>query len=150
MILEGLVKGSVHVEELEEEERPLPMPPPDPPPPPEEPKKKGFWNKVLDVVQIGLDVVGAIPGVGIAANVVNAGISMARGDKLGAGLSLVACIPFAGPLVKGAKMAKAIGKAVPGLAKGAGKVMNTVQKARNIAQTVFQEVLSVVKPLKGK
>lgn len=53
-------------------------------------------NKILDGVQVGLDVVGLIPGVGEVADLANAGISALRGDWVGAGLSLASAIPFAG------------------------------------------------------
>lgn len=52
--------------------------------------------QVLDAIQIGLDVIGLLPVVGEAADIINAGISFARGDYIGAGLSLAAAIPFAG------------------------------------------------------
>jgi len=64
--------------------------------------------KVLDGIQIGLDVVGLIPGVGEFADLANAGISAARGDWLGASLSLASAIPFAGWFATGAKAAKRV------------------------------------------
>lgn len=68
-----------------------------------EAKSGGGW---LDALQIGLDVVGLIPGVGEIADLANAGISAARGDYVGAGLSLAAAIPFAGWGATGAKAVK--------------------------------------------
>lgn len=72
---------------------------------------------VLDGLQLGLDVVGLIPVVGEAADIISAGISLARGDYVGAGLSLLSAIPFvgyagtAGKATRyGAKMAEASGK----------------------------------------
>ncbi len=53
-------------------------------------------SKVLDGTQLVLDGVGLIPGFGEVADLANAGISAARGDWVGAGLSLAAAIPFAG------------------------------------------------------
>ncbi len=53
----------------------------------------GGW---LDGFQLGLDVVGLIPVVGNAADLLNAGISLARGDYVGAGASLAAAAPGAG------------------------------------------------------
>jgi len=64
--------------------------------------------KVLDGIQIGLDVVGLIPGVGEFADLANVGISAARGDWLGASLSLASAIPFAGWFATGAKAAKRV------------------------------------------
>ena len=69
-------------------------------------KKKGFWEKALDVVQIGLDVVGLIPGVGEIADGINGCISLARGDYVGAALSFAAMIPFAGWAATGGKFVK--------------------------------------------
>lgn len=63
-------------------------------------------TKVLDGLQVGLDVAGLIPGFGEIADLANAGISAARGDFVGAGLSLAAAIPFAGWLATGAKGVK--------------------------------------------
>ena len=72
---------------------------------------------VLDGLQLGLDVVGLIPVVGEAADIISAGISLARGDYVGAGLSLLSAIPFvgyagtAGKATRyGAKIAEASGK----------------------------------------
>jgi len=50
----------------------------------------------LDDLQLGLDIVGFIPGVGDVLDLVNAGISLGRGDYLGAGLSAAAAIPIIG------------------------------------------------------
>jgi hypothetical protein len=88
---------------------PSPTPSPSPgasptPPPPGEKKDSG--NGFLDGLQTALDVVGFIPGIGEAADLVNAGISAARGNYLEAGLSLVSLIPGVGDAVgKGAKYA---------------------------------------------
>jgi hypothetical protein len=50
----------------------------------------------LDNVQTGLDVAGMIPVAGEALDLVNAGISAARGDAAGAALSLAAMAPIGG------------------------------------------------------
>jgi RHS repeat-associated protein len=50
----------------------------------------------LDNVQTGLDVAGMIPVAGEALDLVNAGISAARGDTVGAALSLAAMAPIGG------------------------------------------------------
>lgn len=57
----------------------------------------------LDGIQIGLDVVGLVPGFGEIADGVNGVISLARGDEAGAALSFGAMIPFAGWGATGAK-----------------------------------------------
>lgn len=89
---------------------------------------------MLDVAQVGLDVEGMVPRLGIAANVVNVGISVGRGDKAGVALSIAACIPIGGALIKGAKLGKGIGKAVgktftKNSAKTVGSLMNMAKKA---------------------
>ncbi|MBN1959548.1 MAG: VCBS repeat-containing protein [Deltaproteobacteria bacterium] len=55
-----------------------------------------WLDTAIDVLQIGLDIVGLIPGFGEVADLVNGLISLARGDYVGAGLSFAAMIPFAG------------------------------------------------------
>lgn len=83
----------------------------------ETPEEGITGEHVLDGLQLGLDVVGLIPVVGEAADIISAGISLARGDYVGAGLSLLSAIPFvgyagtAGKATRyGAKMAEASGK----------------------------------------
>lgn len=61
---------------------------------------------VLDGIQLGLDVVGLIPVFGEVADIANAGVSAARGDYVGAGLSLASAIPFVGWLGAAAKVTK--------------------------------------------
>ena len=85
-------------------------------------------EQVLDGIQLGLDVVGLIPVIGEAADIISAGISLARGDYVGAGLSLLSAIPFvgyagsAGKAARyGAKMAEASGKAAKEAADKAAK-----------------------------
>jgi hypothetical protein len=53
-------------------------------------------EQILDGIQLGLDVVGLIPVFGEIADLANAGVSAARGDYVGAGLSLLSAIPFVG------------------------------------------------------
>jgi len=75
---------------------PVPASQANPPVKPETAAEGSVGTKVLDGLQIGLDVVGLIPGVGEIADLANAGISAARGDFVGAGLSLASAVPFAG------------------------------------------------------
>ena len=106
----------------------------------QEEKNKKAKERMLDIGQMALGIVGLIPGpIGIAANVINAGISFARGDKAGGILSLICCIPLAGPLLKtlkigedaakGGKLAAAAAK----LAVNAGKLLKTSKAARAAA-----------------
>ncbi|HCI1801438.1 hypothetical protein [Pseudomonas aeruginosa] len=62
----------------------------------ETPAEDDTGDKILDGLQLGLDVVGLIPVVGEIADLANAGISLARGDVAGAVLSLASAIPFVG------------------------------------------------------
>ena len=72
-------------------------------------------DKFLDGVQIGLDVVGLIPGAELA-DLLNAGIYYLRGDKTNASLSASSAIPFLGNI---ATVAKYGSKITDGI-KGAG------------------------------
>ncbi|MBU1223621.1 MAG: type IV secretion protein Rhs [Gammaproteobacteria bacterium] len=53
-------------------------------------------SSTLDKVQFGLDLLGLTEPFGVAADLVNAGISYGRGDALGGSLSLGAAIPVIG------------------------------------------------------
>lgn len=68
--------------------------------------RKGLTQQsVLDGVQMALDVAGMAPGVGAIPDLLNAAISVLRGDWFGAGLSIVAAVPLVGDAVGGAKIA---------------------------------------------
>jgi RHS repeat-associated protein len=54
------------------------------------------WGNALDPLQVGLDVVGLVPGFGEPADGLNGGISLLRGDRVGAALSFGSMVPFAG------------------------------------------------------
>ncbi|UJF32207.1 hypothetical protein [Paenibacillus hexagrammi] len=119
-----------------------------------EKKKGGFWGKLLDGVQIALDVVGLIPGLGEVADLANAGISLARGDYVGAALSLAACIPFAGWAATGAKFARRgmemyqAGRAVVKAAtKAADAVRSVVKAGEAILGKVFTSARKAVEKL---
>ena len=62
-------------------------------------------QSILDGVQMALDVAGMAPGVGAIPDLLNAAISVMRGDWVGAGLSVVAAVPGVGDVVGGAKIA---------------------------------------------
>ncbi|MGK5507072.1 hypothetical protein ACSNN5_03025 [Brevibacillus formosus] len=97
----GLTKAPVVVEDLPQEEEEE-----------EQEEEESGWGGFLDGLQLGLDLVGLIPGLGEIADLANAGISLARGDYAGAALSLAACIPFAGWGATGAKLGMKAQKAV--------------------------------------
>ncbi|ANY67516.1 hypothetical protein BBD42_14315 [Paenibacillus sp. BIHB 4019] len=158
LLLVGTYFAPVVVEDLDEEEV-LPVPLPEPPPPePEEPKKKGGWlGTLLDVVQVGLDIAGCVPGLGVVANVANAAISVGRGDYLGAAMSMASCIvPGAGPALKGARMAKNAAKAGKAMmkaanaAKATGKTLSAAQKAFKSTSAFTKQMVSGIKAVDGK
>lgn len=72
----------------------------------ETPAEDDTGDKILDGLQLGLDVAGLIPVVGEIADLANAGISLARGDYAGAALSVVSAIPFAGWLGTAGKVGR--------------------------------------------
>ena len=86
----------------------------------------GTGGKILDGLQLGLDVLGLIPVFGEAADLVNAGVSAARGDYVGAALSLASAVPLAGYAATGVKGARKLADAVDTTADV------TRQTARNV------------------
>jgi hypothetical protein len=60
---------------------------------PENPNDDSAW---WDVLQLVLDIVGMVPGVGEYVDAASAGISMYRGDAEGAALSTAAMVPLGG------------------------------------------------------
>jgi uncharacterized protein RhaS with RHS repeats len=73
----------------------------------------------VDWVQGTLDVIGLIPGFGEPADLINAAISLARGDCIGAGLSLAGAIPIAGWGATAAKFGRKALKYSDEVAEGA-------------------------------
>jgi hypothetical protein len=63
-------------------------------------------NGLLDALQLGLDLLGLIPGAGEPFDLINAGVSAARGDYVGAGLSMAAMVPVIGMAATGGKAAR--------------------------------------------
>lgn len=62
-------------------------------------------ESVLDGVQLALDAAGMVPVLGAVPDLINASISVLRGDWVGAGLSIVAAVPGVGDVAGGAKIA---------------------------------------------
>jgi hypothetical protein len=93
----------------------------------ETPAESVSGDKILDSLQLGLDVVGLIPVAGEIADVANAGISLARGDYAGAALSMLSAVPFVGYLGTAGKVgvygAKAVAEGSTKIAKDGGKVL---------------------------
>lgn len=85
---------------------------------------------LLDGIQTALDLAGFAPGVGAIPDLLNAAIYAVRGDKLNAGLSLLAAVPGIGDAAAAAKIA---GKGVK--AVKTAKVVKTVNKTNKIVHT---------------
>lgn len=85
---------------------------------------------LLDGLQTALDVAGFAPGVGAIADLTNAAIYAIRGDKINAGLSLLAAVPGIGDAAAAAKLA---GKGVK-VAK-ATKLTKTTKVAKTVDST---------------
>ena len=56
-------------------------------------------NPVLDGLQLALDFVGLVPGIGDVVDIINAGISFLRGNYLEGFLSLIGAIPVVGSVI---------------------------------------------------
>lgn len=94
------------------------------------------WRDMfLDVAQLALDIVGAlpIPGVSTAANLINAGVSLARGDYVGAAMSAGTALVS---LIPGANSAVAAGKAAATAAVKGSKVMKAVSEVAKIVRAL--------------
>ena len=88
-----------------------------------------WWSMGLDVLQLGLDLCGFIPGIGVFFDLANAAISLARGDYCGAAMSAIAAIPGIGDGLAAAKMGvKAF--------KNLEKVPKTLTKAQRTWKTL--------------
>ncbi|MFB5764109.1 hypothetical protein ACE5LO_27525, partial [Paenibacillus medicaginis] len=89
--------------------------------------------------QVVLDVVGCIPVVGEIADLANAGISLARGDYVGAALSVASAIPFAGWAATGAKAARRVAQATKlgsKAVKAVDKAATVVKSAKEVAESL--------------
>jgi len=64
------------------------------------------WGDFLDGIQTGLDVIGMVPGLGEPFDLISGGISLARGDLVGAGLSLAGAVPILGNATGAAKIGR--------------------------------------------
>lgn len=89
-------------------------------------------QSVLDGVQMALDVAGMAPGVGAIPDLMNAAISVLRGDWVGAGLSIVAAVPGVGDVVGGAKIAYRGAKIAKNTSIGNRFVKSTINTTKKI------------------
>jgi hypothetical protein len=108
----------------------------------------------LDALQMLLDIVGLIPGAGAPADVLNGIISAARGDFVGAALSIFGVIPVAGEAATLAKIAKNSEKYLNALKVVENKVMpllppgarKKVQEALDAARKKLDDIIKKEKP----
>jgi len=103
------------------------------------PEKKSWWSKWGDVVHTGLDILGAVPVVGIVADGANAAIYAAEGDYVNAAISGASAaanlIPGGGAAMKAGKAAVAVGKTVA--KEGAEALAKTA--AKEVAEKAAKE-----------
>jgi hypothetical protein len=90
----------------------------------------------LDALQMLLELAGMIPGAGAVPDLLNAGISTARGDYIDALFSLGSAVPGAGDVAGAAKIAKNADKYAKALVVVETKVLPKLPE-------------SVAKPLKA-
>ncbi len=81
-----------------------------------------IFDTILDGVQLVLDIAGMIPLFGFVPDLINAGISLLRGDFVGAGLSLISAIPGLGDAVGAGKIVGKTAKIITKAAKVLDKV----------------------------
>ena len=104
----------------------------------------------LDGLQIGLDAVGLVPGLGEVADGVNGLISLARGDKTGAALSFAAMVPFAGWAATGGKFVRngiKYSDEVAGAAKHGDEAADTARRLPCISSSPSRKGPGLAKPL---
>ena len=75
------------------------------------------WTQVLDGIQNVLGLAGLVPGAGEVADLLNASISLGRGDTTGGLLSLAAMLPVGGQAFEAARSIRAGLKAFSGIEK---------------------------------
>ena len=104
-------------------------------------KSEQINEGALDWLQGGLDVVGLIPGIGEAADGMNAVISLARDNPLEAMLSAVSMIPVKGDIVgKG-------GKVVLKVLNPAVDAIKASKPAAEIIKKIGHEKIAKIKPM---
>ncbi len=108
-------------------------------------KPVSWTDLILDVVQLGLDIVGMlpIPVVSTVANLVNAGVSLARGDYIGAAMSagsaVLSLVPGANTVAVGAKLALKAPKLI--------RMVGTITKTAKALVTGAKMVMAAVSGL---
>lgn len=107
-------------------------------------ENRDWWDTILDGVQLALDVMGMFPVFGFVPDLINAGISLLRGDVAGAMMSAFAAIPGIGDAAgavkivsKGAKLIKKFDKII--------KIAKMIYAGANCIATVIRNKDAIVK-----
>jgi hypothetical protein len=110
----------------------------------------GFGSmNTLNVIQTGLAVLGFVPVIGAVADIVNAGISVGRGNYGEAALSLAAAVPGIGDTFAAGKIATvAVGAAVA--ARSVRAVSAPVVTAARVERAVVRTALPELHISAGK
>jgi RHS repeat-associated protein len=98
-------------------------------------------NPFLDGLQTALDIGGMIPGIGEPLDLINSGISLARGDYAGAALSMAAAVPLLGEIAGAAKIGnRAVREGVYEVVANSGKTY--VGQSGDIERRLLEHVRS--------
>lgn len=100
-----------------------------------ETSEENTWTTILDATQFGLDIAGLVPGLGEAADLLNAGIHVARGNYGEAALSIAAMVPVLGN-------AATVGKLGTKATKVATKVASKVDDASALRKADVSTMLT--------
>ncbi|PWU06494.1 MAG: hypothetical protein C5B43_01735 [Verrucomicrobia bacterium] len=85
-----------------------------------------YGNHILDGAQVGLDVAGMVPGLGIVPDFINAGVHTLRGQYVEAGISVGAAIPIIGDIAKAVKLGGDVYNRAKGFTKAADKELKAM------------------------
>ena len=102
----------------------------------------------LDGIQTTLDVAGLTPGLGIIPDVLNTGISLFRGDWVGAGANALAAVPIIGQFTKGAQLGVKGVKAADKLIGAGNAVDNAIDTAKAIDKSGIAPNRTVIGKIK--
>jgi hypothetical protein len=101
---------------------------------------EGFFSNIIDVVHGGLDVLGFVPVIGTASDILNGVIYAVEGDYINSGISFTASIPVLGDSVA------IVGKTSMNALKAA-KAVDKVGDASKLAKNIELTKLIPKKPI---
>lgn len=96
-----------------------------------------WWETALDGLQFALDIAGCIPVFGAIPDLINAGVSLMRGNFAEAAMSAVSAIPGIGDAVGAAKIAGKSVKIVSKAMTKAERIVSILQGLYVAAQATF-------------